>query len=139
MTVVKCDKMGNDMNKIMLPDVRVIPSAKYNMFSLTKRLKDGWKMSGDTHALTIKKNGNKVVFDIVLNTAEGRLYCGYLEMTCAGVEDTGSNESSKKKVKVKKILIDLAHQMLGHPGEDTTRLMCKELGHVLTRGNMKKC
>ena len=84
------------------------------------------------------------MFDIVLNTAEERLYCGYfkrnkLEMTCAGVEDTGSNESSKKKVKVKKILIDLAHQMLGHPGEDTTRLMCKELGHVLTRGNMKKC
>ena len=29
--------------------------------------------------------------------------------------------------------------MLGHAGEDTTRLMCKELGHELTRGKMDKC
>jgi hypothetical protein len=144
MSAVKCDKMGDEVNRVTLPDVRVIPSAKYNLFSLTKRLRAGWKMSGDMHALTIEKNGNKVVFDIVLNTAEGRLYCGYFkrdktEMSCAAVEDSESNESSKKTARVKKISIDLAHQMLGHPGEDTTRLMCKELGHVLTRGNMKKC
>ena len=77
MSVTKYDKMGQEVNKIVLPDVRVTPSAKYNLFSLSKRLKQGWKMSGDVKELTIEKNGNKVVFDIVLNTTEGRLYCGY--------------------------------------------------------------
>ena len=41
MSAMKCDKMGQEVDRIVLPDVRVTPSAKYNLFSLSKRMKEG--------------------------------------------------------------------------------------------------
>jgi hypothetical protein len=62
------DKSGNKLNKTVLKDVLIVPSSKYNLFSLTKPMKEGWELIGKKGQLTLKEDGNKVVFDIKIPT-----------------------------------------------------------------------
>ena len=77
--VTKIDCAGKEEGNMTLQDVSVVPTGKYNLFSVTKRLKNGWTMQGDTEALTLSKGKNQVRFDIILNSDKGRLYCGYFK------------------------------------------------------------
>ena len=58
----------------------IVPDLKYNLLSIPKILKYGCTMKVDKNELSlISKEGFHVVFNIVLNTNEVRLYCGYFK------------------------------------------------------------
>ena len=53
------------------------PHGTYTIFSVTKRIKEGWKLYGDDTVLGLKKGSRKVEFDIVINTTKGLLFFTY--------------------------------------------------------------
>ena len=79
-----------------------------------------------------------MVFDIVLNTNEVRLYCGYFKKKENEKYLINMSENQVEKTK-KKMSINLDHQFCGHVQEDTTWCMSKALGFKLTRINIRKC
>ena len=72
--VTQIDKNGQEVQDLKLKDVTLNPHGTYNIFSVTKRMKDGWKLYGDDIALGLKKRSRKVEFDIVINTPKGLLF-----------------------------------------------------------------
>ena len=55
MPSVVCNKYGQELEAVNVQDVVYSPKNRFNIFSLTKRLKDGWKLGGDADALWIYK------------------------------------------------------------------------------------
>ena len=49
------------------------------MFILTKIQKEEWKLHGDDKSICLTKGSRKVVFDIVINTPRGALFCKYFQ------------------------------------------------------------
>jgi hypothetical protein len=61
-----------------MPDVKVVPDNKFNLFSITKKLISGWKLGGDTNSTWLSKGNNNVVFDLKIKTKEGSIYAMYM-------------------------------------------------------------
>jgi len=70
-----CDQYGNEKMTAKLQDVTVLPKSGFNLFSITKRLKSGWKLTGDNKALILRKGGIKIKFDIAIHAPKGILFC----------------------------------------------------------------
>ena len=56
-------------------DVVICPTAKCNLFIVTKMLQNDWSLSGDKDAMVLKKGPCTIKFDIKIPTPEGALYC----------------------------------------------------------------
>ena len=137
MTGMICDKNGNQLHRAVMKDVRVTPTGKFNLFSLSKMMKEGWKMTGDTSAIVISKGNQKITFDIRIPTPRGVLYCMYMAREMPQPEVAGAGlDGGEKTVRMN---IDQAHLKLGHKSEDITREIAKGLGWEITRGGMKPC
>ena len=54
-----CDKNGQELKDIMIKNIMHLLKSGYNLFSLTKRLEDGWALGGNADALWIKKKSIK--------------------------------------------------------------------------------
>ena len=133
LSAVMCDKHGNEKNIVKVKDLTVMPTTKFNLLGISKRLREGWKLYGDNDSISLKKNNNEIKFDIKVTTAKGALYCAYLK------REVGAIGTNDKPNKGKKISINTAHEIFGHADEETTRKIAKELGYELTRGTMKPC
>ena len=48
---VFCDKYGNGQNNVIIQDVVYSPGSKFNLFSLPKRLDDGYILGGDRNSI----------------------------------------------------------------------------------------
>ena len=62
----KCDKHGIDTFPDLdqtIKGLKYSPKASFNLFSIGKRLKQGWKLGGDGKSIWITKGHNKIVFD----------------------------------------------------------------------------
>jgi hypothetical protein len=90
------DKNGNEILSARLQNVKHVKSAKFNLFSLTKRQKDGWLLSGDSEAISIMKGGLKIVFDIRIETPEGLIFALYHKWNGDKVNATGPEQIVKK-------------------------------------------
>ena len=55
MPSIICDRNGKEIEHVTVQDVVHSPEAEFNLFSITKRLKDGWKLGGDANAIWIYK------------------------------------------------------------------------------------
>jgi len=73
------NKNGVKMGVAMLTDVSYAPAMKFNLCSLSKLMVNGWKMEGDANSITMKKQGRALIFDIVVRTTTGLVFCMYLE------------------------------------------------------------
>ena len=62
-----CDKHGEQLGPVSMADVAVIPKLAYNMFSMTKMMRQGWKLGSNKEAMWLSKGKNKLVF--VLSSA----------------------------------------------------------------------
>jgi hypothetical protein len=71
---VMTNKYGNTIWELKLQNVMYVPTAAYNMVSLTARLKDGWKLNGEDEKIWIAKGHDKVVFDICIETKWGLVF-----------------------------------------------------------------
>ena len=78
---VVCDKYGNERHAGTLRDVTLLPTGKFNLFSLSKMMKLGWTMGGDANSIWLKSGDMKIVFDILIPTPKGALYVMYMKRT----------------------------------------------------------
>jgi hypothetical protein len=112
-----------------MTDVALINNTPFNLFSLTKMMKQGWILNGDkTNGITLSKEEQVVKFDIPIDTPEGIVFA-----MCARRTEVGAIAINTQ------MSIDKAHSLLGHQGEDATRKTARHLGWILTKGKMNPC
>jgi hypothetical protein len=126
---VMCDKCGNELSHGTMKNVTLLPTGKFNLFSISKMLTLGWTMGGDKTAIWITKGSMKIVFDIIIPTPKGALY-----VMC--MKRTGGNKNEMANAAM---TIVAAHDRHGHGSEDATRATAKALGQELTRGTLDPC
>jgi hypothetical protein len=106
----------------------IVPSNKFNLYSITQAILNKWILHGNTEAIWLTKDNKKVVFDIKIHTPKGVVFCMNL----------------RRKVQLTKkalvaITINDAHDRFGHVGKETTKAMAKGLGITLKPGAMIPC
>ena len=73
--VVQCNKYGEEVQGLTSKEATLIPAANFNLCSLTERQKEGWNIHGDDRPIWLTKGSSKVMFDIMINTPRGELFC----------------------------------------------------------------
>ncbi len=129
-----CDQFGNRMMKTAITDVTYLPTATYNLFSLTQMMTKGWVMGNDTESIWITKGHNKVTFDLKIPTPTGMIYAMYFSRD---TEIAGTIQD--KTIKPMTMTIQQAHERLGHGSEVATRRTAAVLNWHLTRGTLSPC
>ena len=141
--VTQIDKNGQEVQDLELKYLTLNPHGTYNIFSVTKRMNDGWNLCGDNTVLVLKKGSRKVEFDIVINTTKGLLFFTYFRRKEMLIEKNlltaEGSEGRKVGTEKKKISATLAHEILGHMGEARTRATAEHMGFELSRGSMQTC
>jgi hypothetical protein len=99
-----CDRQGNMDNKGKITDVALIKSCPFNLFSVTKMMREGWKLSGDSEiGITLSKGGNILSFDIPVTTPKGVVYAMYVRRS-----------EIANPALVTTMNVEKAHCLLGH-------------------------
>ena len=122
------------LTKLMLLKVRYSPQNKFKLFSVTKLLMHGWDPGGDGIAIRLRKNEQTIKFDINIKTKEGIIFAIYVNQEFPTQEVAAAGGDFGMKV-----IINKAHELLGHMNEYKTRASEKALGWEITRGSMKPC
>ena len=128
-----CDKHGNELGTGKLTDVTVLPTGKYNLFSVTQMLKKGWKLSGNDQALTLAKGDCEISFDIQIPTPKGKLFAMYVKR-----HENREVGNALRDGKTVRMNFNEAHDKLGHMSNTLTKATAKQLGWQLI-GAIKPC
>ena len=116
-----------------LKDVQVSQKFNFNLLSITKLLRDGWDVvTGNAAGIVIEKNGNRIAFDIVVETTRGAIFACRFIRSVGEVAAVGTGAG-------KKMNVTKAHSLLGHVSEASTRQTAKGLGLEISRGSLKPC
>ena len=130
---IMCNKYGVEMGQATLTEVTILPTGKFNLFSLTKLMNHGWILGGDDETMWLTKGERTVTFDIKIPTPKGTLYAMYFkreskpEIAAVGIQGTI------------KVNYQEMHDKLGHCNEDMTRKAAKLLGFEIASGNVTPC
>ena len=76
---VHWDKNGKEMMPITFTNVNHIAGGNYNLASLPRTMKSGWKMTGDAKNITMRNNQHVIRFNIVIPTRHGAVYAGHFK------------------------------------------------------------
>ena len=114
----------------MLSKVRYSPKNKFNLFSVTNRLMDGWDLGGDGKSIWLRKNKQTIRFDNNIKTKEGIIFAVYFNREFPTQEVAAAGADCRMKVN-----INNAHELLGRINEDATRAAAKSLGWEIARGS----
>ena len=135
-----CNKYGCELRSGQLSGVNILPSAAFNLFSISKMLKQGWSLSGSSEAITITKGSMSVTFDIVIPTPDGMIFCLYFKrkQELTGHEIFGALPDIGPKKRQTMSLQD-AHDKLGHIDIRKIKPIVEHLGFQLQSGEMEKC
>ena len=143
-----CDKYGTEVRSAKLQSVRYCPSSKYNLFSGTLLMKQGWRMIGDDKGIKFVRNNNELLFDIKITTPSGFIYCMYFkrkgnnaEFSVPAINSEGKRTIEKADVSTKapRMSVQMCHDLMGHSSEAANRKTAKHIGWVITRGKLKPC
>ena len=65
-----CDNQGNQVMGALMKDVTLVPDCAFNLSSISKHLKEGWKLGRTEDALVLMSHNGKYVikFDITIST-----------------------------------------------------------------------
>jgi hypothetical protein len=135
--VTFCDKEGTEKFDNVLGDVQKNERSNFNLFSVTKMLLKGYKLKGNRYSLTVWNQTRKIVFDIMIHTRNGALYCARFIRKLSNDTETanlvvqGEEKDSKVANKILKVNIKGAHKYLGHLSEDTTCKTAAQLGMMV--------
>jgi hypothetical protein len=127
-----CSKHGDKLFNLELNDVHYVPGQKFNLFSITKAMEQGWSLGGNSKSgLYVSKGDKKIVFDVRVPTKNGIILGGYMLRT----------ETATANALVKKPTISLraAHDRFGHINEAETRKIATAIGFDVGRGGMGVC
>ena len=111
--------------KVTLEDVDYSPNVCSNLFSITHALRQKWNLGNEGPAITIEKNGKKIIFDHIIGNNK-RYVCG--------VEINTIPESSSFAA----MDINDLHRKLGHACERSTQEYAKE-NKIELKGKFEKC
>ena len=98
-----CNNHGVQIVKAMMKDVALVPDCAFNLFNISKWLKQGWRLGGHNDALVLTSpNGkNQIKFDIKISMLNGVLYAICIkQMQEEVVEVATTNHENKKKVRM---------------------------------------
>ena len=73
-----CNQFGKEKLKATLKDVQYNSKSTFNLFSIGKAIKKGWKFSVNQEGLVLMKDGAKFVLNIKIITKNGVIFCSYL-------------------------------------------------------------
>jgi hypothetical protein len=102
-------------------------------------------LEGDNHSLTLCNKTRLIVFDIMVHTQNGALYCARFTRTLGKSETAnpviqGEKDSSKVTKKILKLSIKWAHDCLGYLSKDVThKIGVAQLGMELSRNAFQTC
>ena len=125
------DKFGMEKEKATISEIMYTPNSRFNLFSMTKRMQDGWILGGNKESMWLTKGDQKLIFDIKINTSKGALFCIYFKRDCE-MAATAKNCG-------KKISKNLAHELTVHINGEESKKTIEYLGYDLSRGGMKLC
>ena len=81
------NKTGKEVQTdVSIKGVAYMPESKYNLFSITKRILDGWTLGGDDNTMWLRKDGKEIKFDIKIKTPKSAIVCMYMK------QDVGPEE-----------------------------------------------
>ena len=125
-------KDATNQGKMSLSEVMYLPNGKYNLLSVTKVMRNGWKLEGDNKSMSLSKGKMKLTFNTKIPTARGVLNAVKI------VPDEEVNALVKEPDGKTKMSIMEAHELLGHILSKSTIEVAKNLGwNLLDDGN--KC
>jgi hypothetical protein len=99
-----------------------LKNGRYNLLSVTKITKFGWKLEGDEKSMSLVKEDKKLTFDIKIHTTRGVLFAVKIDKR---TEIAGIVKEVKK---VKEVMSMEAHQCLGQMSQQSTKDTEKQLG-----------
>ena len=127
-----CDKYGNELWKIKMPNVSYNKTSNYNLCSARRMIRDGWKLHSSGELMWLEKEKTRLNFDIIVHTNWGLLFCCYIKW----------DEPSKIKGAVlvcMKMSANKDHQLLGHGNKGVTQLTAAHLGWELNKASWQVC
>ena len=132
---IQCNRRGEAIQKVTFQQVVVCPNAPFNLLSEGYLHKLGYKVEGDgTYRRFYHPDGREFMFDIIVHTSKGLLFCTYLKPVHTP-EISMANITGKQS----EVSVGRAHQMFGHMGEDATRKTAAQNGYRITRGGLGVC
>ena len=148
-----CNKYGKELYHAKIDDVSYTPGAAFNLFSIGRKLMQGWNIgrtfrtiNGKREATSIyvEKDNFRLNFDIMIRTEKGAIFCAYIKRLPPEVGATSlelAKVTTLKPPKNPKVVmpIQLAHDIFGHNSEARTRQMAYALGIGVSRGTLKPC
>eukprot|EP00957_Ditylum_brightwellii_P036221 2744007-Ditylum_brightwellii.AAC.1 len=97
MPSIVCDKNGQEKLDVAIKGIMHLPQAGYNLFSITKRLEEGWALGGGTDVIWLTKRKRKIMFDIKIKTPKGPIFTIYLKRKINIEEEVAAVVPDKKK------------------------------------------
>lgn len=143
-----CLKIGTKTGKIVqkdgtirslkLKNVKYVPKLHCNLISLSQLLSDGKELRGSkTMMKVISENRPVLIFDRKISSGKGFLFVVKISTNDFNQKAIGGANKVRFS-KNKRININLAHQLLGHPGSAILRSTAASLGWILN-GKLQKC
>jgi hypothetical protein len=104
----------------------------------------GYKLEGNRHSLTVWNKTRLIVFDIVVSTQNGLLYCARFTRTLGKSETAnpviqGEGGGLKVAKTILKVNIKRVHDCLGPLSKDATCKIAAQLGMELSRTTIQTC
>ena len=125
------DQSGNEVTSVKIEIITHMPKVEFNLFSVSKRMQEGWKLGGDKDEMWLTKNGQTIKFDIKVQTPKGAVYCAYIKRD---VVLTAVARNYGKAISIK-----AAHGICGQTHESNTRKTASALGYKISKGSMQSC
>ena len=118
--------------RFVLEDVQYIPTlGRYNLFSVTRAITRGFKISNEGETIILSKGSNEIQFDHIIRTKTGFVGATSLDRTTP--KDVTSRDKALRTEDV-----NVFHRKMGHMNEAMTRKVAKNHGVELT-GKFKVC
>jgi gag-polypeptide of LTR copia-type/Zinc knuckle len=129
--MVKADYTDGSSEIYVMKDVKVYPDAEFNLFSVTKNLRNGAKITSNGTTMLLQMRDKTIKFDRTVNTIDS--------CVCGVKFNRIQQDTAMPTIKFdSKMNISKFHSILGHPSEDTTKATAKYYNLQLT-GTMDKC
>jgi hypothetical protein len=105
-----------------MQNVTLLPTGMFNLFSLTVMQRKGWLLFGDVKKVWLEKDGNKIMFDFVVPTLKGVVYCMYFnrqaELAIVNTEGAAAPIAVATSMTMN---ITQAHAKFGHAATKTVQ------------------
>jgi hypothetical protein len=99
----------------------------------------GWLLYGDFKKIWLEKEGNKIMFDLMVPTPKGVVYCMYLNHHSEIAITTTDTDKATASIAVAATATTMSIKQAHAKFADDTRKMAKELGISITRGTLGPC